>query len=121
MKKDYIMTLNESQFFDKLQNILGDKNYIFPQIHLSSIFNEKLKNGQDWEGARAHIEKKSVDYVVCDKSTKKILFAIELDDKSHEKPDRVARDKTVNELFSVVGIPLIRLTASDDISSEMFK
>lgn len=115
------MTQNESQVFDKLQNILGGKNYIFPQVHLSSIFDEKIKNGQDWEGARAHIEKKSVDYVVCDKVSKKILFAIELDDKSHEKPDRIARDKTVNELFDEVGIPLIRVTASDDLSSKLFE
>lgn len=115
------MTHNESIVFDRLQNLLGGICYIYPQVHLNSIFYEKLKNGQSWRGARAHIEKKSVDYVVCDRATKKILFAIELDDKTHEYKPTAMNDDIKNKLFSDAGIPLKRIHFQDELNIEMFE
>jgi Protein of unknown function (DUF2726) len=37
------------------------------------------------------------------------VIAIKVDDKSHERPDRVARDSDVEQLFQATGFPLIRV------------
>jgi very-short-patch-repair endonuclease len=57
----------------------------------------------------AHINRKSVDFVLCDKAYISPKLAIELDDKSHERPDRQERDKEVERILSDAGVPLLRL------------
>src|SRR5882724_6535449 len=58
-KKDFLMTRGEHQFFDILEEVVGNKYYLFPQIHLSTILDHKAK-GQSWMGAFMHNHKKSV-------------------------------------------------------------
>lgn len=40
------------------------------------------------------------------------LVAIELDDKSHERQDRIKRDEFLNDAFQSAGIKLIRFKTS---------
>ena len=60
---------------------------MFPQVHLSALLDHKVK-GQDWRIAFRHINGKSVDYVLCDKATLQPVYAIELDDYTHEPRTR---------------------------------
>lgn len=46
--------------------------------------DHKIK-GQNWQGALSHIDRKSVDIVLCDKNYIAPKLVIELDDKSHER------------------------------------
>lgn len=107
-KKD-IMTNAEKQFYKKLQAVCDDDILIFPQIHLSSLFDHKIK-GQNWKGAFSSINQKSVDYLLCDRNTLRPLLVIELDDNTHKRPDRIIRDKIVNEIFSSSSIFLLRVS-----------
>lgn len=109
--KDYINTRSEADLFRKLEKSFGNKYYIFPQVHLSSLLNEKIK-GQNWARAFRHINGKSVDFVLVDKKTLKTICAIECDDYTHDREDRIKRDKEVNKIFKSAGIPLVRLRAS---------
>ncbi len=106
--KQYIMTKSESDFFKRLNDILQDKYYVFPQIHLSAILKHDIPNGQKWRVALNKIDRKSVDFVICDKVNQKILLAIELDDSSHDRPDRVIRDTEVESMLEKAGIKLLR-------------
>ena len=106
-RKKYLMTQTESQFYDALLEILQDQYYIFPQVHLSSLLDHRIK-GQSYKGALSHIQRKSVDFVVCDKSSRSPLVAIELDDKTHDRPIRTARDEEVEEIFKQADLPLLR-------------
>ncbi|MDD5369401.1 MAG: DUF2726 domain-containing protein, partial [Anaerolineaceae bacterium] len=38
-------------------------------------------------------------------------FAIELDDRSHERADRVERDEFVDQVFAAANLPLVRIPA----------
>jgi len=93
-RKDFLMSRAEHEFFDILVDITRDKYYVFPQIHLSTILDNKIV-GQNWKGAFRHIDEKSVDYVICDKAYIKPLLAIELDDRTHEQENRKIRDSEV--------------------------
>jgi len=106
-KKDIIITRAEHEFFNVLVEILENKYYVFPQIHLSAILDNKVV-GQNWKAALSHINQKSVDFVICDKEYLKPLIAIELDDRSHEKEDRVVRDTEVESILRDAGLTLLR-------------
>jgi hypothetical protein len=48
-------------------------------------------------------------WCLCDRHTLRPQLAIELDDRSHHRPDRVARDVLVNEVFAVAQLPLLHV------------
>lgn len=104
--KDSVMTLSEMNFFWKLQKVVGDRYFIFPQVHLSALLDHKV-TGQHWQSAFYHVNAKSVDYVLCSKTTLQPIYAIELDDPSHDKPDRIARDIEVERIFQEARLPLV--------------
>ena len=107
-KKDCIMTEAEHKCFNALEQAVGDRYYIFPQVHLPSILDHKIK-GQKWVSAFFHISQKSVDFVLCDKEKMSPILAIELDDWSHNRPDRQERDREVEQIFKDAHMPILRL------------
>ncbi len=119
-KKDYLLSRAEHQFFDVLVDALGDHYYVFPQIHLITLLDHKI-NGQNWRGAFRHIDEKSVDFVICDKSYIKPLVAIELDDKSHGTENRIERDEEVKRILQDAGVPLLRFENHGSFDKEEIK
>lgn len=113
--KDHVMTESEAEFFKTLVEVAGDRYYVFPQVHLSAILDHKI-SGQGWKYAFGHINGKSVDYVLCDKTTLKPVYAVELDDKTHERTDRIERDVEVERIFQGVNIPLVRFSNYKNLS-----
>src|ERR1035437_7044871 len=87
-RKDFLISRPEHEFFDILVEILENKYHVFTQVHLPTILDHKIK-GQTWKAAFSHINGKSVDFVICDKAYIKPLLVIELDDKSHDRLDRI--------------------------------
>lgn len=117
--KSSIMTPSEGEFFKMLTEAVGDRYYVFPQVRLSALLDEHIV-GQSYEGARKHVNQKSIDYVLCDKETLKPAYAVELDDVSHEREDRISRDKEVARILQEARIALVRFEdyrqlTSDDI------
>lgn len=106
--REHIMTSYEEQVFRKLCEIFQDKCYVIPQVHLSKLFDHKIK-GQNWHGAFAHINGKSVDFILLKKNDLSPLCAIEIDDWTHRTTNRKERDKEVERLFASVKLPLLRL------------
>ncbi len=105
--KKYMMTKREGEFFLRLNNIFGAKCYVVPQVMLSSLFDAK-RNGQSTMGAWAHINRKSVDYALLSKNDLSIICAIELDDYTHDRENRKARDEEVERIFRETKLPLVR-------------
>lgn len=111
-KKTLLMTNAEARFYRALEQSVEGQYYIFPQIHLSSLLEHRLKNGQSWKGALSKIQRKSIDYVLCDKNFR-ILLAVELDDFSHTQADRIERDAYVKDLFKSVNLPFVRFRTNE--------
>lgn len=89
-KKPYLTSRSEQKLFKKLLLLLPNDYQIHCQVSLISL----LKPG-DFRSARM-VWAKRMDYVITDEKTK-ILLVIELDDKSHQRKDRIKRDKFVNK------------------------
>jgi len=107
-KKQFFLSRAEHECYDALIKAVGDKYYVFPQVHLPTIVDNKVV-GQNWRGAFKHINEKSVDFVLCDKAYIAPQLVIELDDRTHERVDRIDRDKEVERILEGAGLPILRL------------
>jgi hypothetical protein len=66
-----------------------------------------------WEQAPGRrLSQKHVDFVLYEQDTTRIVAAIELDDASHEQPDRRARDQFLDAAMKAAKTPLIRVRAA---------
>jgi len=107
-RKTFFMSKAEHECFDAITKAVGDKYIVFAQVHLPTIVDNKVI-GQNWKFALRHINQKSVDFVLCDKVYISPVLAIELDDSTHELPERQARDGEVERILKSAGVPLLRL------------
>ena len=58
------------------------------------------------------INRKHVDFLICDRDTLKPIVAIELDDSTHARENRQLRDEFVNQIFTAAKLPLIHIKVS---------
>ena len=119
-RKNFFLTRAEHECYDALVEAVGQEYRIFAQVHLPTLVDHTIR-GQDWRAALAHINRKSVDFVLCDKTYLSPKLAIELDDKSHERADRQERDREVERILHEAGVPLLRLENRGSFNSGEMK
>ena len=107
-RRSFFLTKAEHEFYDSLVQAVGQDYIVFAQVHLPTLLEHKVV-GQNWKAAFRHVSQKSVDFVLCDKAYISPKLAIELDDKSHERPDRQDRDIEVERILKGAGMPLLRI------------
>lgn len=90
----------------------------YPASSLKHVLDHKVY-GQNWSRAFSRINGKSVDFLICTNDMKP-LIAIELDDNTHDRPDRQKRDIFVNSIISDANMPLLRFKAGE-WNSEIIK
>lgn len=108
--KRYIITKNELNFYKVLIEIAKELDLIlFTQVSLYNILI--MKENLDYSTRTKYFNKiasKSIDFVLADKENCRIKLCIELDDKTHNKRNRIERDNFINELFKDLEINLLR-------------
>jgi hypothetical protein len=124
-KKESLMTDAETEFFRTLVEVAGDRYHVFPQVRLASLINNDTR-GKYWKAGLSRINNKSVDYVLCDRTTLKAVYAVELDDPTHLTKKRQQRDAVVEQIFNEVQVPLVRFTnyrslSNDDIAQRFYE
>jgi hypothetical protein len=105
-KKNKLLTPNELQAFQYLRRKLPATFIICPQVRIADIVGVRWRRGQ--KAAFGRITQKHIDFLIVDQASA-LLFAVEVDDTSHQRADRRQRDEFVNALFKSVGLPLIRV------------
>jgi hypothetical protein len=109
--KRYLMSPAERSFFGVLEQVTdSSKYYIFPQILLSNIVDVE-KGTESSRGFRNKIDRKTIDFVLFDRSALSPVLAVELDDVSHERKDRQERDTFMDGVLAKVGLPLRHVRA----------
>lgn len=104
-----IFTPSEQKFYHHLQQAVGDEFYIFAKVRAADVLLPvNAKDRSRWQSAFNKIACKHFDYVLCDAELS-IVGAIELDDASHRRADRVQRDAFIEWACKSAGVPLIRI------------
>lgn len=103
--KTYIMTSNELLLYKALLELAKELNLILLcQVSLYSI----IRSRNPYDGSFNKIRSKSIDYVLTTKESE-ILLCIELDDTTHNQPNRIERDIFIDQLFEDLNINLLRM------------
>ncbi len=112
-RRKRLVTQAELRFYRVLQRAVGDSYSIFAMVRIADLLvvTKGSKNYRSWLNK---ILAKHVDFVLCDDRTMVPVLAIELDDASHQRPDRIKRDIFVNQAFEAAGLPLLRITVSKE-------
>ncbi|MEH6641380.1 DUF2726 domain-containing protein [Vreelandella glaciei] len=111
--KAKMMSASEQGVYKILEKAYGDKYYIFCQVRVVDIVQPNITKYQTWtkeyKSLFWQISQWHFDYVMCDKSSFSIFCALELDDASHERADRVKRDRILNAVCKDAGVVLKRM------------
>lgn len=119
-KRGRLLTNAEIKFFRALQKSVQDDWLIFSMVRIADlvVVSENIKQRRSWLG---RIASKHVDFVLCDAGSVEPKLAIELDDPTHERPDRIKRDEFVEQVFESSGIPLIRIKLASSYDSRALR
>ena len=105
-----LFTPAEAAFLHTLQSAIGPEDLlVFGKVRLADLLQprEGLPRQRFFQ-ALNRITGKHADFVLVDRDTLQPLVAIELDDRSHARADRQARDRFVEGAFAAAGLPLLR-------------
>lgn len=98
-----LMSEYEKYFYEILSKNLAQDYIIMPQVNLASII-EKIK---DFPKQYQNELYRNIDFGIFNKTTMKPLLLIEINDKTHNQPDRIKRDLKVKEICNQANIKLI--------------
>jgi hypothetical protein len=115
-KKWYLLSPAEWDFYQALRQAVGDDYLIFAKVRLLDLLwlPQNLSNRQTHLN---RVQAKHVDFVLCHPQTVAPALVIELDDASHQLPERQERDIFLNEVLRVAGIPLLRVPVRKSFSA----
>ena len=107
------MSYYEKYFYDILKDIERDYDVIVqPQVNLASVIEKNIKHKYVIEKNIKHkyVNElfRNIDFGIFDKNFHKLLLAIEINDSSHLKKDRIIRDLKVEKILNQANIKLIK-------------
>jgi hypothetical protein len=108
---DRLLSHAELSFYHVLRQAAGDWAAICPQVSLADLFSVTVRDHGKRTSWRNKIDRKRVDFVLCEPETMGPVLGIELDDASHGRAGRQERDAFVEEVFAAGGLPLYRALA----------
>jgi very-short-patch-repair endonuclease len=110
-KRSRLLTDAELAFYRVLHSATAGDWPLFAMVRLADLIQVKPQSSaaQTWQNK---IQAKHLDFVLCDPDTLEARLAIELDDASHERPDRKERDAFVDAALGAAGLPILRVTCA---------
>jgi very-short-patch-repair endonuclease len=107
-KVKQLCTPAEKKFYKLLRQALGNEFAIYVKVRLADVLSvdETLPRKKRIRAFNM-ISSKHVDFVICDPKDMQILLAIELDDSSHNLPERKERDGFVDAAMKSAGMKLV--------------
>jgi hypothetical protein len=111
VRKD-LLTPTELKFFKILHEAFPDV-LICPQVALAAIVDipAYFNNNQYKYANRAPFAAKYADFTVVDPDTGEVFAIVELDDHTHDSPERQAEDAARDAMLDEVDIPVHRFDA----------
>jgi len=108
--RTFLLSKTEAAFFHSLRRVAGDQYVISMKVRLADVLRCSREGWREGYGNK--IVQKHLDFVLCDSRTVRIVAAVELDDASHQRRDRVERDAFLDAAMKSADIPLIHIRAA---------
>jgi hypothetical protein len=102
----------ERSLFGVMEKVVEHSFVLLPKIRLADVIAvRKGLSASQSQSALNRITSKHVDFVMCRQSDFSITAVIELDDQTHQRKDRMARDQFVDQALAAAGIPVLHVKA----------
>ncbi|HGB5417742.1 TPA: DUF2726 domain-containing protein [Salmonella enterica subsp. enterica serovar Muenchen] len=114
-RKDFL-TLRERDFFNRAILAVGIGYFVFPQVRLVDIITPSIsrnKNNLLYLSLFRTVSQYSVDFIIVRKIDFHVVCVVELDDSTHDRPDRIKRDLKVNAALESANIFILRSRSPD--------
>ncbi len=113
-KKPYLFDTNsEFTLYKMLIELFKDKYFIFTQVNYSHLIQPKKIGWKEERKYRSRIDRKSADFVLCDKEKVIPILIIELDGGVHNTRDKRSRDEFIDEIMKMSNLPILHIKNSD--------
>lgn len=116
--RDDFLSPAELNFYRVLQTAVADWATIFVKVSLGDLFYAQTGDFAQNQAYRNKIDRKHVDFLLCDPRTVRPILGIELDDKSHQRADRRERDRFVDTVFAAAQLPLVHIPVKHGYPTE---
>ena len=116
-----LFTPAERHFLNTLDQATPDHLRVFGKVRIADVLRVTTSNRTRFRRYFTQISSKHLDYVLVDRKSMRIVCAIELDDRTHNRRDRSARDAFVNEACATAGLPLMRVPAARQYDVDMIR
>jgi len=104
-----IMSNGEFAFYRALSRAVGEEFDIMTKVRAAAVVSCSRAN---WAaGYGTPIAQKELDFVLLRPGTSYVVAAVELDDKTHDLPERQERDAFLDAAFESASVPLVRFKA----------
>lgn len=111
-KRPYLFTLAERSFYEVLRRSIPPDYTLFAKVRLIDILTVPA-NSDSRYSYQNKINSKHIDFLLCSASTISPALVIELDESSHQRPDRVDRDDFLDSALAAAGLPILHIRARD--------
>ena len=112
-KKAQVLTEREKNFYETIRLIAEKHNLnVSAKMRLADIVNvsdDIQKKSSLWRTKFGQISQKHIDFALQDKTNLEIKLLIEIDDYTHQRADRIERDKFVDSVCKQANIPILHL------------
>lgn len=121
-KTTSLLTGAELNFYRQLMQIVPPGMLVFSKVRIADVLqvNDNVKGNSRIKHFGA-IAAKHFDFVLVNDQTMDILGAIELNDKSHDAPDRKERDAFVRKAMAAAKLPLFEVKATKSYKLDALK
>ena len=109
--RDDFLSPAEHSFYMVLRSVVAESASISIKVGLSDLFYARSSDTSKYRIYTNKIDRKHVDFLLCDTKTVRPIVGIEFDDKSHQRNDRQTRDEFVENVFQAARLPLVRIPA----------
>lgn len=107
--RDDFLSPAERSFCGVLQLAVTSRAVVFAKVRVADLLY--VPRGEGRQSYQNRISAKHVDFVLCAPDSLQPIAAIELDDASHSRTDRMERDDFLDSAFAAADLPLVRFPA----------
>jgi hypothetical protein len=86
--RDDFVSKAEHNFYMVVRSIVPENVVLLAKVSLGDLFYVKSSDNSEYRTYTNKIDRKHVDFLLCDAKTMQPIAGIELDDKSHQREDR---------------------------------
>ena len=115
-KHESLLTKAELNFYNQLKFAIPTGYILCLKVRVADVLQGSTalttRNKKEWYSEFARISQKHFDFLICHESDLSFLCAIELNDSSHQRKDRIQRDEFIRSACLNAKLPLIEILAA---------